>query len=287
MPRFSRFAGFFFASSLAVMSNISNAGTINQPRDFYWQTYQPETDSKLYERCGKICPAIDYQLIDTGNSWLDTTMNKAVINGLGGIEGDSPQLKMKQDKFNALPIITQTEAVTQLNATIASLIADNNEIIKIRGKDWDKDNTSPVQSSAHPEYLGHKTLDNTTLELMKLVTYTYAGGAHGLSQANYYVFDMANKRQLTLDDILVPNQKVNLEKAMKAKFIAWIKANGDNPTEYQKTWQFHITDNFIFTKDGIRFVYQPYEISPYAYGMPEFTLTYGELKGMIKSEYLP
>ena len=47
-----------------------------------------------------------------------------------------------------------------------------------------------------------------------------------------------------------------------------------------------LTDNFSFNKDGITFLYQPYAIGPYVMGMPELTIKYQDLKGVIKAEYL-
>lgn len=47
-----------------------------------------------------------------------------------------------------------------------------------------------------------------------------------------------------------------------------------------------LTKNFIFTKDGIKFLYQPDEIAPYEMGMPEFVIRYAELKGIVQEQYL-
>lgn len=279
MRRFSQVFTFGLVSSLAVLANA-------QPQSFYWQAYHPDTDSKLYDHCDKTCPDIDYTLINTGNIWLDTIINKAVVNGLDAGNDDNPKLKASYQKFNATPLPTSREYTQQLNQAITFLVNQNNALIKERGKDWAETNLPLIQQYARPDYLGHKMLANNTLELVKLSTYTYSGGAHGLGNDSYYVFDMSNQRQLTLDDILLPNQKANLEKALKAKFIDWIKQNNDNPSEYQKMWQFHLTDNFTFSQQGLRFIYQPYEISPYALGMPELTLKYSELAGIIKPEYL-
>lgn len=279
MPRFSQVFLVCFASSTALLANAT-------PQSFYWQTYQPEINPIIYEKCGKVCPDIDYNLIDTGNPWLDAPINKAVVNSFEGMNEDSAHVKASYKKFNAIPIPTPAQYTQQLSQAIAVLVAENKSSIEKRGKDWVENSSPPIQQTAIPKYLGHKTLGDNNLELMQLETYAYSGGAHGLGTTTYYMFDMANQRQLTLANMLLPNQKANLEKALKAKFIDWIKQNKEDPTDYQKMWQFHVTDNVIFTKDGIRFVYQPYEISPYAYGMPEFTLTYAELKGVVKPEYL-
>ena len=40
--------------------------------------------------------------------------------------------------------------------------------------------------------------------------------------------------------------------------------------------------NFALTDDGIRFVYNIYEIAPYAVGITELTVDYDDLKGIMK-----
>lgn len=48
-----------------------------------------------------------------------------------------------------------------------------------------------------------------------------------------------------------------------------------------------MTDNATLNNEGIALTYQPYEIAPYAFGMPTLTVPYAKLKGIIKPEYLP
>ena len=47
-----------------------------------------------------------------------------------------------------------------------------------------------------------------------------------------------------------------------------------------------MTDNFALTKDGLKFVYNPYEIAPYAMGQQEIVIPYSELKSLLKPNAL-
>lgn len=270
--------------TLLLVSGISIMASA-QSQSFYWQTYQPDMDSKLFDGCGSTCPDIQYELVNTYNPWLDTLLSKAVVNAIA-TDSEDATLKAKYTKFNALKSPTQAQYAEQLATSIKALITENKDLIANRGKDWDASSQALVQTWAKPQYMGHKNLANTTLELIQLGTYHYSGGAHGLANQDYYVFDMTKQKRLTPNDILLPNKKAQLEMLVKAQFIDWIKQNDQDPIEYQKTWQFKLTDNFTFDKNGVTFIYQPYEISPYAYGMPKFTVPYAALKGIVKSDYL-
>lgn len=282
MSLLSRLFAFLVAISISGM-------TFAEIPSFYWQTYKPKTNEKLYDssHCGKICPEIQYDLIDTSNPWLDTKINKTVVNTLGENIEDTPAIKAKYAKFNATAVPTSAQYAEQINDSIADLVAQNKAIVDQAGGEWNKKSPPPIQVWAKPKYLGSKILDNNRLELLMIEYYNYSGVAHGVGGESYYVFDMAKNRALTLDDMILPYQKPKLEQAVKAKYIKWIKEVADSePDEYQKMWQFHMTDNFTFTKEGLRFVYQPYEISPYVLGMPELIVSYGELQGILKPEYL-
>lgn len=43
-----------------------------------------------------------------------------------------------------------------------------------------------------------------------------------------------------------------------------------------------MNDNFALTKEGIKFIFNPYEIAPYAMGQQEFTIPYSALQAIAK-----
>lgn len=235
-----------------------------------------------YDLCKDKCPDIDYRLIDTGNVWLDSIINKAVVSNLKyNPDSDNTAIEQRWQTFENLAQPDQAQLVNQLNFAIDNFVKANQQ--------WINESQSELtySVSSTPHYHGHKTLKNgNELELFSVGGNQYMGGAHGISWSNYYVFDMTNKRQLTLDDIVMPNQKPILEKLVKAEYIKYLKENQLDPSEMAQTWEFALTDNYSFTNQGVTFLYQHYEITPYVMGMPEFTIPYSQLKGVIKAEYL-
>lgn len=109
----------------------------------------------------------------------------------------------------------------------------------------------------------------------------YSGGAHNIYHTQYHTFDLASKRIITLNDILKPNAK--------AKILALLKAqNASNLQEYGTDLdELKLSENFYFGDYGLVFVYSLYEIAPFVVGMPELSVSYEELKDLVKEQYLP
>lgn len=118
---------------------------------------------------------------------------------------------------------------------------------------------------------------------------SFLGGAHGTEAQQYLVFDLKQKQQLKLSDLLLPNQKNQLTKLLHQQFADWVIAQklATNIKEYEDAWPFKLSQNFYLSADGLVLQYAEYEIGPYVVGMPSFTIPYEKLKGIVKSEYLP
>ena len=91
----------------------------------------------------------------------------------------------------------------------------------------------------------------------KIFSWYYTGGAHGMSDTQ--VGTVRNGRVLNLADL-----PENIE-------TLWRKALKSHPEfevimEYSGSDEPQITENFYLDDKGIHFIYQPYEIAPFAAG---------------------
>jgi hypothetical protein len=98
-------------------------------------------------------------------------------------------------------------------------------------------------------------------------TYVYSGGAHGNYGTGYSVFDLVNKKEIKLNDVLTAEGKRKvtalLAKALRTQF----KLKPSDPlTEVLFENKIAPNQNFYLTGKGIGFSYNPYEIAAYAYG---------------------
>lgn len=103
----------------------------------------------------------------------------------------------------------------------------------------------------------------------KIVTSTYTGGAHGIVIVNGLNFDRNTGELLTLDDALAmtgltlaqisEKAKSELQKKLGADIIA-PEGAGPDPNNFGA---------FIIDKDKVTFIFQVYQVAPYAAGPQE------------------
>ncbi len=118
--------------------------------------------------------------------------------------------------------------------------------------------------------------------------YVYMGGAHGLETRNYYNFDLKTGKLITEKDLFVDNYKDLLSDLIKIRIVEESRDSNDKTPilnlENTDYWTDSIkpNSNFYITDEGINYVFNPYEIAPYALGETEVSLPFERLKGILK-----
>ncbi len=245
--------------------NLAQAsGLLVEIDPYYYQL--PKSVSDVCEKEDN-CPEIEISYLNTSQPWINRIINQQINTLIAGesvypavmVEGHPPKMptsvKLNLDNFAT----TQMEHIAEGAVSI------------------------PYSQSVVPRYLGH----TGSLELFQIGGYDYFGGAHGIGFAFYQVLDSDIKKAVSLDDILLKAKKAELSKLVEAEFEKWlVDEQGTTPEEHKEYWEFSLTDNVTFSDKGLSFLYQPYEIAPYASGMPEMTVSYDKLDGIIKAKYL-
>ena len=113
----------------------------------------------------------------------------------------------------------------------------------------------------------------------------YEGGAHGMNQRIVMNFDNATGRLLTLDDVFVPGYQQQLSERLLQALIE--KTESEDLADLKDKGYLYATDmfaseNFALGDDAITFVYNPYEIAPYAFGLIELEIDNDDLKELWK-----
>ncbi|MFK7945996.1 MAG: RsiV family protein [Saprospiraceae bacterium] len=112
--------------------------------------------------------------------------------------------------------------------------------------------------------------------------YGYLGGAHGMPGFYSSNYDLETKKELTLNDLLNSKDSTVL-KTLGEKYFRIDNEIGlnDDLGEAGYFWDnkgFYFSEIFTLTNAGLMFTYSPYEIGPYAIGMPNFIIPYTELQ---------
>lgn len=116
----------------------------------------------------------------------------------------------------------------------------------------------------------------------------YEGGAHGINQQIVMNFEASTGRQLTLADIFASGYEQPLKnvllKALKAK-TGCNSLNDLHNMGYLYSMDMFPSENFILSDETITFVYNPYEIAPYAMGSTELIIPYGDVENILKNSF--
>lgn len=130
----------------------------------------------------------------------------------------------------------------------------------------------------------------TTKNMITLLfeEYGYTGGAHPYSGARYSVLSLADGNQITLDDLLKPGHDAALNVAGERIFRETRELKEEETLEEQgfsfPNDVFSLNDNFGVLKEGLDFIFNSYEIAPYALGPTQFTVPYEDIQELISPQ---
>lgn len=115
---------------------------------------------------------------------------------------------------------------------------------------------------------------------------TYDGGAHGLFIKSVMNFSTKSGKLVTLDNVLLPGYNTRLNEILLEKLLKQTHSNdiGELRTKgYLYSMDMCPSQFYLINSTGITFIYNQYEIAPYAVGITELKLTWDELKDVAKT----
>ena len=147
-------------------------------------------------------------------------------------------------------------------------------------RSWSQDITVRVE----PQFTGTQTLS------LSLFSDSYTGGAHPNSSLIYVNYDVFSRKVIKLSDLINPAMMARLTYIASTIFR---KQEGLSPTESLENYffenqKFNLNTNFLITKKGLLFYYNPYEIRSYAEGPMELLVPYSAISTLLKiNPYIP
>ncbi|HEV7350490.1 DUF3298 and DUF4163 domain-containing protein [Telluribacter sp.] len=149
--------------------------------------------------------------------------------------------------------------------------------------------------SEFPESLGCWTIElngDTVMTTPKIVVYqldqySFTGGAHPNTYTGFYIFDKNGRpKQLTsfIKDTtqLLERAEVAFRELEKVPDRASLQEVG----YFLPGNQFFLPANMAFTREGVLFLYNPYEIAAYARGPIQFIIPYSRLTDIIHQDLI-
>lgn len=121
---------------------------------------------------------------------------------------------------------------------------------------------------------------------VKISSYVYSGGAHGMPANQWLNWDLAENKKIVLADVIEPGKEQAFwDLAVKAH-QDWLDTQGVNE-DFKSNWPFQRSENFRISEKGLILLYGVYTLAPYAMGEVELTLPREKLGGIIREAYLP
>ena len=117
--------------------------------------------------------------------------------------------------------------------------------------------------------------------------YDYMGGAHGMPYSYGATFSKADGKRL--GNPLKNTESPEFHKLLIEGVTSYFSENGETGDLRECLLvdpdELGVPGNEPYlTKGGVCFIYGAYEIAPYAYGMPDFTIPYDKIKPFLTSE---
>ncbi|WP_333818770.1 DUF3298 and DUF4163 domain-containing protein [Ohtaekwangia sp.] len=114
----------------------------------------------------------------------------------------------------------------------------------------------------------------------------YSGGAHPNAAVTFININPRTGKTATLSDFLKPGYQAALTKLGEAIFrrereLADTASFKNNFFDFPDD-KFKLNQNYGFTKEGIQFFYNSYEVAPYAAGPTDVVIPYSEIKDWLK-----
>ncbi len=112
--------------------------------------------------------------------------------------------------------------------------------------------------------------------------YSFRGGAHGIQTLSQIVFDKNTGTALTEADFFVDDYAQPVAALMQEQVRNTMQADDPELAELVELEAIVPNGNFSVGKDGIQWLFQPYEAGPYALGIITATLTWQKLQPYLK-----
>ena len=102
--------------------------------------------------------------------------------------------------------------------------------------------------------------------------YTFTGGAHGMNTTSCFVYDFYENQEIGINSIF-EEEYIDEVLALIKEQLALHQGAESIDMSYV-----NVTENFYVDNEGMHWIYNPYEIAPYAVGAIEVVLPYSKIE---------
>jgi hypothetical protein len=185
-----------------------------------------------------------------------------------------------------------TKFAVKLNELVTSLLPFSSANVKQTVNDMIETYKSMEQEDDFGMYWTFTSDISAYFPTTNIVTivkneWEYAGGAHGNGVSLYFNFDEQSEKVLTLDDLLIPGSKEKLNVIAEKIFRRDYELGDQDLVEagyWFKDSKFELNENFMIDNGALHFLFNSYEIAPYAAGQQEVKIAFSDFKDLIRKD---
>ncbi|MCU0422739.1 MAG: DUF3298 and DUF4163 domain-containing protein [Bacteroidia bacterium] len=124
---------------------------------------------------------------------------------------------------------------------------------------------------------------------LRLLLNDYTGGAHGMQSDLFSTFNRSTKKEITLKSLFNDSAIKKLSQVAELQFKKHYKLTDSLTLEQAGFWfkddVFQLNENFAIHNEGITWLYNPYEIAPYAFGSPTITIDKETILPLLQKDF--
>ena len=233
-----------FASALLLLTACDNFNTKTYQEDLAMPLADGQTDSLLY--------AISLEYVSSGPRIpIMEKMNQRIVQQAFDLEGVSGQPEELATTYRENLI---DEYITENSGSQSGVLTWEdkiNGVFTVKYKKW-------------RNYL--------------LSYYSFRGGAHGIQTLSQLVFDKETGEVLTENDLFAPGYEEPVAQLMKKAVMADMEATAPELKELVELEFVVPNGNFSVGEGGVKWIFQPYEVGPYALGIVTADVSWSDLK---------
>lgn len=223
------------------------------------------------------------QSLPKGNTNSKQTLSVSTIGSKTIVKND----EYLESTIN-MPVITNSNKIVErsTNDKIKNDIFEFYNKSYKEAKQYLKDN--PDEKNKFVANVDFELKKNTDSALsIKVRYYTYSGGAHGFYQDIAYNVDMRTGKFLELMDLFKDNTKYKevIDEEIKRQIAELEKKDEENIGIYNFKG-IKENQNFYLQDENLVVYFDLYDITPYARGIPEFSINKALISSMLKPEYV-
>ncbi len=207
---------------------------------------------------------------DSGNGELDAFLNNAIRSGMVG-DSLARVFRTTEEAVRAYRNAYFERYREEAGGLVEDGLADTTEFF---GLNYD-------------ETLSMDVLYNSdSLLTIGYTIYYYSGGAHGNYGTSLRSYDLRERAEITIEDVLRPDYETAIEPALQQAVRQRYNLGENAPlTEILFEETVGATENFGLTGKGIIFNYPPYAIAPYAAGEVVLFIPFGEITELLQQRF--